>query len=196
MTSVLDDYRGADIDAKFAELLVLVEKAARNASGVTAADVDAVRAAGWSDEAIYDALTVCALFNFYTTWVDGSGVPDLDDYPSAVGWFRSHGHDAIAVHPYRVGMYKRQQVYERFGFQSFIHDTTIREHKLIDDNPSLRPYQVAQHAHLEELLRLKIAERTGGDVDRDLYPWLVAAAAVTAVTAVHEQHHQRAAQHQ
>ena len=80
VTSVLDDYRSAAIDAKFAELLVLIEKAARNAASVASADVDAVRAAGWSDEAIYDAITVCALFNFYTTWVDGSGVPGLDDY--------------------------------------------------------------------------------------------------------------------
>lgn len=84
MTSVLDDYRSAAIDAPFAELLVLIEKTARNASSVTAADVDAVRAAGWTDEAIYDAITVCALFAFYTTWVDGSGVPGLEDYsPSA-----------------------------------------------------------------------------------------------------------------
>ena len=34
-------------------------------------------AAGWSEEAIYDAVTVCALFNFYTRWVDGTGVSDM-----------------------------------------------------------------------------------------------------------------------
>lgn len=62
-------------------------------------------------------------------------VPDHADYPSAVGWFKSQGHEAIAIHPYRVGMYKREQVYERFGFQSFIHDTTIGETDTIDDNP-------------------------------------------------------------
>lgn len=62
-------------------------------------------------------------------------VPEQSDYPSAVGWFKSQGHDAIAVHPYRVGMYKREQVYERFGFQSFIHDTTLGETDTIDDNP-------------------------------------------------------------
>ncbi|WP_028655932.1 LTA synthase family protein [Nocardioides sp. J54] len=62
-------------------------------------------------------------------------VPEQDDYPSAVGWFRSRGHDAIAVHPYRVGMYKREQVYERFGFEDFVHDTTIRSTGTIDDNP-------------------------------------------------------------
>src|SRR5690606_6445027 len=62
-------------------------------------------------------------------------VPEYPDYPSAVGWFRNNGHDAIAVHPYRVGMYKREQVYERFGFESFIHEKTISEKKRIDDNP-------------------------------------------------------------
>ena len=94
MTSVLDDYRNADIDAKFAELLVLVEKAARNAASVTSADVDAVRAAGWSDEAIYDAITVCALFAFYTTWVDGSGVPGLDDYSPSGQRLATQGYRA------------------------------------------------------------------------------------------------------
>ena len=77
---MLDDYRSAPIDAKFAGLLVLIEKTARSAWTITPDDVEAVRAAGWSDEAIYDAVTVCALFNFYTTWVDGSGVPGLEDY--------------------------------------------------------------------------------------------------------------------
>jgi hypothetical protein len=93
--SVLDDYRSAPIDAKFAELLVLIEKAARRAWDVTREDIDNVRAAGWSDEAIYDAITVCALFNFYTTWVDASGVGDLGDYSAsgkrmaAEGYLRS-----------------------------------------------------------------------------------------------------------
>ncbi|PYQ27108.1 MAG: peroxidase [Acidobacteria bacterium] len=79
----MDDYRSAPIDAKFAELLILIEKAARRAWEITRADIDAVRAAGWSDEAIYDAITVCALFNFYTTWVDASGVGDLGDYSAS-----------------------------------------------------------------------------------------------------------------
>lgn len=53
---------------------------ARAAWTVTREDVDAVRGAGWTDDAIYDAITVSALFNFYTTWVDSSGVGDLGDY--------------------------------------------------------------------------------------------------------------------
>jgi hypothetical protein len=33
-----------------------------------------VRAAGWDDEALYFAITVCALFNFYNRWIDATGV--------------------------------------------------------------------------------------------------------------------------
>lgn len=41
------------------------------------ADVDVVLAAGWSDHAVYDGVTVCAIFNFFNRWIDGTGVPDV-----------------------------------------------------------------------------------------------------------------------
>ncbi len=44
---------------------------------VGAEDITALHGHGFSDEAIYDAITVCALFNFYNRWIDGSGVSDL-----------------------------------------------------------------------------------------------------------------------
>jgi len=39
--------------------------------------VDAAKAAGWKDKALYDAATVCAIFNFFNRWIDASGVPDV-----------------------------------------------------------------------------------------------------------------------
>jgi hypothetical protein len=39
--------------------------------------VEEVKAAGWSEEALYDAITVCALFNFYNKWIDATGVSDM-----------------------------------------------------------------------------------------------------------------------
>jgi hypothetical protein len=36
--------------------------------------VDALKAVGWSDEAIYDAINACALFNFFNRWIDANGV--------------------------------------------------------------------------------------------------------------------------
>ena len=35
--------------------------------------------AGWTDEAIYDAITVCALFNFYNRWIDATGMHTMSD---------------------------------------------------------------------------------------------------------------------
>lgn len=80
MTSVLADFRKSNISAPDKALFALVEKAGTASWKVTREDVDAVRAAGMSDEAIYDALTVVSLFKFYNTWIDSTGVHDL---PSA-----------------------------------------------------------------------------------------------------------------
>jgi hypothetical protein len=41
------------------------------------ADIDALKQMGWSEEAIYDAITVCALFKFYNAWIDATGVHDM-----------------------------------------------------------------------------------------------------------------------
>jgi hypothetical protein len=52
---------------------------------MTAADLDTARAAGWSDEELYFAITVCALFNFYNRWIDASGVHALSDEAHRAG---------------------------------------------------------------------------------------------------------------
>ncbi len=49
----------------------------RESNQTTRADIDRMKQAGWSEEAIYDAVTVCALFNFYNTWIDATGVHDM-----------------------------------------------------------------------------------------------------------------------
>lgn len=53
--------------------------------------------------------------------------------------------------------------------------------ELVEQYPTLRPFQAAQYDRLEEAFRDGVAARTGTDVDADMYPWLVAAAAVAAV---------------
>jgi hypothetical protein len=49
------------------------------------ADVDEVLAAGWSEEAVYDAITVCSLFNFYNRWCDAAGVHPMAPEQHAAG---------------------------------------------------------------------------------------------------------------
>jgi hypothetical protein len=55
----------------------LVRKIVHDSTSIRQADVDEARHAGWSDEALYDAITVCALFQFYNTWIDATGVDDM-----------------------------------------------------------------------------------------------------------------------
>jgi len=48
-------------------------------------EVATVVAAGFSEEAIYDAISVCALFNFYNRWCDGAGVNPMAPEHHALG---------------------------------------------------------------------------------------------------------------
>jgi len=74
---VLEDYRTAPISDREKALFELIEKVNRESNQVTRDDLDRTRGAGWSDEALYDAITVCALFNFYNVWIDATGVHDM-----------------------------------------------------------------------------------------------------------------------
>ena len=60
-------------------LLRFVDKVNRQSPEITAADMQPLYQAGWDDAAIYYAITVCALFNFYNRWIDASGVHALSD---------------------------------------------------------------------------------------------------------------------
>ena len=48
-----------------------------DSTSIGQADVDVAHKAGWSDEALYDAITVCSLFQFYNNWIDATGVSDM-----------------------------------------------------------------------------------------------------------------------
>lgn len=75
--AVLKDYRTAPISDREKALFAFIDKMNRESSRLQQDDVDKVKAAGWSEEALYDAITVCALFNFFNKWVDATGVSDM-----------------------------------------------------------------------------------------------------------------------
>ncbi len=72
--AVLHDLPSASVSEKERKLFLFIEKVNDASPTITAADVEILWKAGWSDEAIYDAVTVCALFNFYNRWCDATGV--------------------------------------------------------------------------------------------------------------------------
>ncbi len=86
---MLEDFRSAPISDAEKALCSYLAKLNERPHEIRREDVDALRAAGWSDEAIYDAITVCALFNFYNRWVDATGVPALSDDAHRQGGKRS-----------------------------------------------------------------------------------------------------------
>jgi alkylhydroperoxidase family enzyme len=75
--AVLADFRTAPISDEEKALFELIEKVNRQSNQIRKEDLDGARAAGWTDEALYDAITVCALFNFYNVWIDATGVQDM-----------------------------------------------------------------------------------------------------------------------
>jgi alkylhydroperoxidase family enzyme len=75
--AVLHDYRTAPIGDREKALFAFIEKVNRESSRLQKKDVEEVKAAGWSEEALFDAITVCALFNFYNKWIDATGVSDM-----------------------------------------------------------------------------------------------------------------------
>lgn len=72
--ALLDDPDTAPVDPKLRPLLAYVTKLNSLPSRLTPADVAAVTDAGWSEEALYHAVQVCALFNLFNRLVEGAGV--------------------------------------------------------------------------------------------------------------------------
>ena len=75
--SVLNDVETARIPEKDRALYSFIKKMVGDSTSIGQDDVDRARKAGWSDEALYDAITVCSLFQFYNNWVDATGVGDM-----------------------------------------------------------------------------------------------------------------------
>ena len=74
---MLEDYTTAPISNAEKALFKFVTKVNRTSNQITREDIDEARQAGWSDEALFDAITVCAIFNFYNRWIDATGVQDM-----------------------------------------------------------------------------------------------------------------------
>jgi alkylhydroperoxidase family enzyme len=70
-------------------LFRFVDQVNQKSPQITADDMRPLHDAGWDDAAIYYALTVCALFNFYNRWIDASGVHALSTEAHRAGGQRS-----------------------------------------------------------------------------------------------------------
>lgn len=80
MTALLADVETAPVAEQVKPLLHHVRKLTLTPSRMTDADAQAVFAAGWSEKALHDAVSVCALFNFMNRLVEGLGIQATPDY--------------------------------------------------------------------------------------------------------------------
>jgi uncharacterized peroxidase-related enzyme len=92
---VLRDPESSRLEDKEKALFRFVAKVNHESQRITPADMQPLYAVGWTDEAIYYAITVCALFNFYNRWVDATGVHALSDEAHREGGKRSAAYGYV-----------------------------------------------------------------------------------------------------
>ncbi len=83
--SLIEDIDAADIDDKMKPLLKYAKKLTERPTQVTQADVDAIFAAGWDEDAFYHTVSICGLFNYYNRLIEGYGVKSAPQYRDFIG---------------------------------------------------------------------------------------------------------------
>src|SRR4029078_8780221 len=84
-------------------LMHFLDKVNHDSPSISAEDMEPLHAAGWTEEQIWYAITVCSLFNFYNRWIDATGVCALSDEAHREGGKRSAGGgDARKQRPRRA----------------------------------------------------------------------------------------------
>jgi uncharacterized peroxidase-related enzyme len=71
---LMADLDTATVDGRIKPILAYVRKLTLSPARMVEADAEAVYAAGWDEQALFDAVSVCALFNFMNRIVEGSGI--------------------------------------------------------------------------------------------------------------------------
>lgn len=80
VSALLADVRSAPVDEPMKPVLELVRTLTLTPSRVNEATVSAVYDAGWDEQAVHDAVSVCALFNLMNRLVEGLGISAGADY--------------------------------------------------------------------------------------------------------------------
>ena len=94
---VLEDWRTAPVDPAVKATLALLEKVTLHPDDVGPADVEAVRGAGVSDQAISDALHICFCFNLIDRLADAFGwrVQTVEEFDKDAKFLLKRGYEMI-----------------------------------------------------------------------------------------------------
>jgi uncharacterized peroxidase-related enzyme len=74
LRQLLENPDHAPVDERMKPLLAYVKKLTYTPNRLVPADAEAVLAAGWNEQALHDAVSVCGLFNLMNRLVEGFGL--------------------------------------------------------------------------------------------------------------------------
>lgn len=95
LKQLLDNVDSASVDDRLKPIFTYVGKLTKTPAMMTQGDADAVFAAGWTEDALHDAVSVCCAFNFMNRLMDGHGIGKLSSEKSSVlsGRLSQFGYD-------------------------------------------------------------------------------------------------------
>jgi uncharacterized peroxidase-related enzyme len=85
LTALLDDLETAPVENRMRALLRYVRQLTTAPARLSPSDAEAVLDAGWEEQAVHDAVSVCALFNLMNRIVTGLGVTADEGYTDLSG---------------------------------------------------------------------------------------------------------------
>src|SRR5262249_8824034 len=97
--AVVRDPASSGLDAKHKLLFEFLQTVNGESPAIDASHAARLRAAGWTDEELFFAITGGAPFNFYHRWIAASGGHGLADEPHRVGAKRSALHGYVRDDP-------------------------------------------------------------------------------------------------
>ena len=91
IVDLLSDPEQDDVDERLWPVFKYLRKLTLTPTNVVQADADAVYAAGWSEQALYDAVNICCLYNFMNRFVEGLGLTPIPEQFDLEGRMISEG---------------------------------------------------------------------------------------------------------
>ena len=100
---LIEDVDTAPIKESLKPVFLYLKKLTLNPSKLIETDVEKVKAAGWSEDALHEAILVGCLFNFYNRLLDGHGIQgDTHIYQLAGEHLAKNGYGV----PWFIGLIK------------------------------------------------------------------------------------------
>ncbi len=82
--ALMEDIDSAPVDQRFKPILAYVSKLTLSPALMVEEDAKAVFDAGWSEDALFDAIQVCGVFNLVNRLVEGTGISRIGSDPNEI----------------------------------------------------------------------------------------------------------------